>query len=95
LSAATLVLSGCGRDLLGHDQADTQRRASQHIPLGTPNAAAIRRLQTGGYRCYPPRDGQVICAHQSFFGFTFWSVTLTVRANHVVAIKATCSHTFL
>ncbi len=95
LAAPTLVLAGDSRSLLGNDQADTQRRASQRIPLGTPIAAAIWRLQDGGYKCYPPRDGQVVCAHQSFFGFTFWSVTLTVRADHVAAVRATCSHTFL
>ncbi len=95
LSTPSLVLADDGRNLLGHDQADTQRRVSHRIPLGTPIAAAIDRLQAGGYRCYPPRDGQVVCAHQSLFGFSFWSVTLTVWAGQVGAVKSTTSHGLL
>ena len=95
LAAPILGLSGCSRDLLGKDAADTQRRVSQHIALGTPIAAAVWRLKTGGYNCYPARGGQLVCAHQNFFGFTFWSVTLTLRAGRVSAVKTTTSHTAL
>ena len=84
-----------GRNLLGHDQADTQRRVSHRIPLGTPIAAAIERLQAGGYRCYPPRDSVVVCARQSLFGFRYWSVTLTVWAGQVAGIKSSTSASFL
>ena len=60
LAAAGLARADDGRNLLGHDQADTQRRVSHRIPLGTPVAAAIERLQAGGYKCYPPRDRVVV-----------------------------------
>ena len=95
LAAAGLARADDGRNLLGHDQADTQRRVSHRIPLGTPVAAAIERLQAGGYKCYPPRDRVVVCARQSLFGFRYWSVTLTVWAGQVAGVKATTSSSFL
>ena len=90
-----LGLADDARNLLGHDQADTQRRVSHRIPLGTPIATAIERLQAGGYTCYPPRDREVVCAHQSLFGFRYWSVTLTVWAGQVAGIKSATSQSFL
>ena len=95
LAVAATELGGAGGDLLGRDGPDTQRRVSHHIPLGTPLATATARLKSGGYRCYPQRDKQLVCARQSFLGFTFWSVTLTVWADQVAAIKATCSRSIL
>ena len=84
-----------GGNLLGHDAADTQRRVSHNIPPGTPIAIATARLKTGGFHCYSRRGSQVVCARQSFLGFTYWSVTLSVWADQVAAAKATCSRSFL
>jgi len=95
LAVAAIELGVTGGDLLGRDGADTQRRVSHHIPPGTPIAVATSRLKTGGYHCFPRRGDQVVCARQSFLGFTYWSVTLTVWADQVAAAKANCSRSFL
>ena len=100
LAAVWLAVAGIefgltGGDLLGHDTADTQRRVSHNIPPGTPIAVAAARLKTGGFHCFPRRSDQMVCARQSFLGFTYWSVTLTGWADQVAAAKATCSRSFL
>ena len=95
LAVAATECGLTGGDLLGRDADDTQRRVAHTIPPGTPIALAAARLKTGGFHCFSRRGDQIVCARQSFLGFTYWSVTLTVWADQVAAAKTTCSRSFL
>ena len=95
LMVAALEFGLTSGDLLGHDAKDTQRRISHSIPPGTPIGIATARLNAGGFHCFSRRGDQMVCARQSFLGFTYWSVTLTVWADHVAAAKAACSRSLL